>query len=135
MRIDYAILADYAEINGGKLYLMGGGWDNYRAKEAPAAVRVAVALGVRVEWPETNQPVPVTVTLENEDGRELVRANASLNVGRPAHLPPGSSQLAQLAVNLQVSLPEYGGYRVNLAAGEGEARVGAMLPFRLVPQP
>jgi hypothetical protein len=29
------IIADYADIVNGKLYLMGGGWDTFYAKEAP----------------------------------------------------------------------------------------------------
>ncbi|MGK2965475.1 MAG: DUF6941 family protein [Tepidiformaceae bacterium] len=133
MRIDYALIADYAEINGGKLYVMGGGWDTFRGKQVPMPVRVAVAVGVRLEWEETNSPVPVRVTIEDEDGQGLIRADGTLNVGRPPHLPPGSSQLAQVAMNLQVILPAYRGYRVQVTAGEGDSGVTTSLPFRLVP--
>src|SRR5690606_31264336 len=99
-QIENAIIADYAEVNGSKLYVMGGGWDVYRAKTVPAQIRMAVALGIRLEWSETNQPIPVNIRVEDEDGAEVIRAQGSLNVGRPPQLPPGATQLAQLAANL-----------------------------------
>jgi len=134
MQIESALIADYAEVNGTKLYVMGGGWEAYRAREAPAQLRMAVALGIRLEWSETNQPIPVHIRIDDEDGAEIIRAQGSLNVGRPAHLPAGSTQLAQLAVNLGVRLPRFGGYRVEILAGEGEAVMRRELPFRLLEQ-
>ena len=35
MEIDYALLAEHAEVTGGKLYLMGGGWDTMNVPEVP----------------------------------------------------------------------------------------------------
>jgi hypothetical protein len=132
MDIDYAVVADHAEINGGKLYLMGGGWDNYRLPELPGQVRIAVAIGVRVGWEETNRDVPVTIRIEDDDGKTVVRLDANVNVGRPANLPPGSTQLAQLAANLGFGVESYGGFRVVVTAGSGEAAPEKTLPFRVI---
>ncbi len=52
VELDYALIADHAEITGGKLYLMGGGWDTFASQRFPAAVRFAVATGVRIAWEE-----------------------------------------------------------------------------------
>ena len=41
MDIDYAIIADYAEVVGSKLYLMGGGWDTSTMPEVPFQLRLA----------------------------------------------------------------------------------------------
>jgi hypothetical protein len=130
MDIEYALLADFAELVGGKLYLMGGGWDTSHAVEVPAPVRLAVAVGVRVGWEETNRNIPVRMVVEDEDGSELVRIEGAVNVGRPAQLPLGSTQLAQMAANVGVTLPRFGGYRVRVAVGEDEGKE-CSLPFRL----
>jgi len=135
MDIDYAILADHAEVVAGKLYLMGGGWDTRYVKEVPSQGRLAVALGVRFGWEETNQPTPVHITVEDDDGKQLVRAQANVNVGRPPHLPPGSTQLTQLAIALPVNFQAYGGYRVVIRAGEGDSAIERILPFRVAQPP
>ena len=83
-------------------------------------MRLAVAVGVRLGWEETNRPVPVRVSVEDDDGNELVRIEAQVNVGRPTHLPPGSTQPAQIAANLPVTVPRHGGYRV--VAGRAAAK-------------
>ena len=132
MDIDYAVLADHAEVVGNKLYLMGGGWDTVGANEAPAPVRLAIAAGVRIEWDETNVPIPVLITIDDDDAQEVLRLQAEVNMGRPPGLPAGSSQLSQVAATVQVSLPRFGGYRVNVIAGGGESEVRRELPFRLV---
>ncbi len=135
MDLDFALVADYAEVIAGKLYLMGGGWDTLHVPNVPAAVRFAVALGVRIEWEETNRQVPIRVTVEDDDGAPYARAEGSVSVGRPPDLPPGSPQVAKLALVLGVSLPQYGGYRVLVTAGEGETERTRSLPFRLVRAP
>ena len=132
MEIDYAILADHAEVAGNKLYLMGGGWDTMNAAEVPAPSRLAIATGVRVEWEETNVPIPLVITIQDDDGQEVVRMEAQVNVGRPPNLPAGATQLSQMAATVQVSLPRFGGYRVLIVAGIGEAAVRRSLPFRLL---
>ena len=130
MDIEYALIADYAELVGGKLYVMGGDWDNTTAPEVPAGIRMAIAVGVRLGWEETNTAIPVEMTVHDDDAQELVRVNGSVQVGRPAEILPGSTQLAQIAINLQITLPTFGGYRVRVVAGPGD--VSRALPFRLV---
>ena len=130
MDIEYVLIADYAEIVAGKLYVMGGGWDNTTAPEVPAGIRMAVAVGVRLGWEETNTAIPVEMTVHDDDAQELVRVNGAVQVGRSAELLPGSTQLAQIAINLQLNLPTFGGYRVRVVAGGGD--LTRSLPFRLV---
>lgn len=131
MQIDYAILAEHAEVTGNKLYLMGGGWDTMFAPEAPAQVRLVCATGVRVEWDETNLPFPIVITVEDDDAQEVFRIAGQMQVGRPSHLPIGSTQLYQMAATMQVTLPRFDGYRVVVTVGEGERAIRKALPFRL----
>ena len=132
MDIEYALIADYAEIVSGKLYVMGGGWDHTFAPDVPANVRFAAAVGVRVGWEETNRSIPVQVTVEDDDSRELVRVDGAVQVGRAPDLPPGTSQLTQFAINLALPLPAFGGYRMRVLAGTGDDQAVATRPFRLV---
>lgn len=133
MDIDYAVIADYAEIVGGKLYLMGGGWDTTYAAEAPAMVRLAIAVGIRVSWTETGKNLPVRIVVEDDDGQVLVTIDGAVTVGRPEGLVPGSPQLTSMAANVAFNAPRFGGYRVMVTAGETEAMVVRSLPFRVAP--
>jgi hypothetical protein len=130
--IDFALIADHAELVNGKLYLMGGGWDTYNAPAEPIQLQPAIALGVRIGWEETNRNVPVRVTIEDDDGAEMVRADGTLMVGRPPGLEAGSTQLAQMTARLPLMLPRFGGYRVHVTVGTGETVVERFLPFRIV---
>lgn len=132
MNIEYAVLADYAELVAGKLYLMGGGWDTSNVPEVPAGVRCAVALGVRMAWEDIGTRVPVVITVEDDDGQEFVKLAAEMSAGQVPNLPPGSSQLAQLAANMPLTLPRLGGYRVHITVGGEGAFHERSLPFRLV---
>ena len=46
--IEWLILADAAEVVGGKLYVMGGGWDRLTVHSQSAKKNLAVALALRV---------------------------------------------------------------------------------------
>jgi len=132
MEIDYLLLAEHTEVTGNKLYLMGGGWDTMNVPDVPANVRLQVAAGVRVEWDETNTTIPLVIRVEDDDAQEVFRLDGQMNVGRPPHLPAGSSQLSQMTFALQLQLKELGGYRVSLVVGSPELGVRRSVPFRLV---
>ncbi len=131
MEIDYLLLAEHAEVAGNKLYLMGGGWDTMSVKEAPANVRLNLTAGIRVDWDETNAPVPLLIRIDDEDAQEIFRMEGEMNVGRPPHLPAGSSQLSQMVFTLSLALPRFGGYRISLTAGRDEGAIRRSIPFRL----
>lgn len=131
MDIDYALIADYAEIVGGKLSLIGGGWDTTYAAETPAMVRLAIAVGIRVGWTETGQNLPVKIVVEDDDGQVLVSIDGAVTVGRPEGLLPGTPQLTQMAANVTFNAPRFGGYRVMATAGDDQASTSRSLPFRV----
>ncbi len=135
MQIEYALIAAFAEITGGKLYLMGGGWDTFHAAEVPIQLRIAIAAGVRIGWDETNVPIPLVVRIEDDDGQELVRIDGMMQVGRPPMLPAGSTQLSQMAANVPLNITSFGGLRARVTAGEGDAADVRTLPFRVLKRP
>ena len=46
MKIEYALLADAAQAVGGKVFVLGGGWNLFGAASYPAPVQFAVAIGL-----------------------------------------------------------------------------------------
>lgn len=120
MEVEWLILADYTEVIGGKLYLMGGGWDRLTVNSAfPLTKPVGVAAAFRVPWNETNQPQNVELEIQTEDGESVGKVSAQFEVGRPPGMRPGQNQRFQLAANLPVTLRGAGGY-VIVAHVEGQ---------------
>ncbi|HEV8633688.1 MAG TPA: hypothetical protein VG370_05525 [Chloroflexota bacterium] len=89
MEVEWLILADAAQVLGGKLFLLGGGWDVLTVNSAfPLQQRCAVAVALRVPWNETNQRHQVEIEIEDEDGQhELFSVGAEVEVGRRPGIP------------------------------------------------
>ena len=85
------MLADYAQIADGKLFISGGGWSTCGPGPTPCAV-VAI---FHVPWQETNEKVSFTLRLIDEDGRPRHAARGartgsrfrSTAISRPAASP------------------------------------------------
>lgn len=97
MDVEWLILADAAQVVGGKVYLIGGGWETLVVNQFPAQQYLAIAASFRVPWNETNQRHSVEIEIQNEDGRSFVRFQGQIEVGRPPGIPLGCDQRAQLA--------------------------------------
>ena len=68
MEIEWLILADAAQITGGKLYLMGGGWDQINVDTLPHPQNMAIAVSFRVPWTETNLKHNFKIEIVGGDG-------------------------------------------------------------------
>ena len=121
--IDYLVLADYAAVVAGKLYIQGGGWDTYTvAQSFPAVVNFAAALGVRVPWDETNRRYGFTLRLVHDDSQqELARVDGHMEAGRPPGVRLGRPQLVQMALNNPIAFPQPGEYEL-IVSIDGEER-------------
>ena len=98
------LLCDAAQVQGGKLFVLGGGWDTTGPEPMPSAI----ALHVAVPWSETNVAHRLRVSLESEDGQPVVLPDGSLveitsdfEVGRP----PGVHRGAEIAMALALTIP------------------------------
>ncbi len=63
------MLADYAQIADGKLFISGGGWSTCGPGPTPCAV-VAI---FHVPWQETDEKVSFALRLIDEDGRAVMQ--------------------------------------------------------------
>jgi hypothetical protein len=127
--VEWLILADFAEVIGGKLYLMGGGWEAIGGDSLPIVRPMGIAVGVRVPWTETNQRHTVEIQVQDEDGQQVAKIDGHFEVGRPPGMPSGHPQRFQLAMNMHLSFQKAGGYLV-VARLNGTAL--ARTPFRVL---
>src|SRR3970040_1316445 len=63
------LLADAADVVGGKLYVRGGGWSQRGAPDVPT--NMALAIKIDVPWDETNRRHQVVATLITADGEQV----------------------------------------------------------------
>jgi hypothetical protein len=133
MNLEWLIVSDYAQVVGGKLYLMGGGWDVLTVNQPlPMAQYLGVAASFKVGWNETNELHNLEIEFANERGEGLAKIGGMLEVGRPPGIPRGQDQRAQLAGNLFVQIAELGTYRIT-ARIEGQDQ--GSITFTVVPGP
>lgn len=132
MRFTTAMLADAAQVQGGKLFVLGGGFDTINARSLPVVHRaLSVALVAEVGPEERHRDLEITITLIDEDGNEMgVEAKGKLRVGAPPNLPPGSLSIVPIVSPFNnIRFPEAKGYAFVLTFEEEEL---ARVRFRVV---
>lgn len=130
MEVDFAILADSAQVINNRLYTLGGGWTIIWSKDFPNTHRASVAVGFRVSWNETNQKHSVAIDVRGDDG-DLVQGilKAQFETGRPPGLTVGSDQIVMLSANVDFKLEAVGEYAVVIEIDGAEIK---RIPYRVV---
>ena len=128
--VDFLILADRAESIGGKLYMMGGVWDQIGVIDFSKPVLFSIALGILIPWNATNIDHKLHVHLLDEDGNQLFGVEGGFKTGRPPQLAPGSAQHSVLALNISPVLPATGTYRVEATINEAATRTTSFYAFQ-----
>lgn len=129
---DFLVLADAAQVQGEKLYLLGGGWSLIWVKEFPAQHQMAVAAGILIPWMETNARHQFKIAVRAEDGTTFSEVNGEFEQGRPPGLPPGTTQRVMLTVNMGIRIEQ-----PTEAAAELwlDGTLAKSVPFRIVSKP
>jgi hypothetical protein len=128
--VDFLILADRAESINGKLYLMGGVWDQIGVIDFSKPIVFSIALGILIPWNATNLDHKLRVQLLDEDGNQLFSVDGGFKVGRPPQLPQGASQHNVLAITVSAVLPKLGTYSVEAAINDAERRTTTFFAFQ-----
>jgi hypothetical protein len=135
MRVTSAMLADSAQVQGGKLFILGGGFDTIRTRTVPALHKsLAVVMIVEVTPGERETNLSIEVTLMDEDMAPLgPRASGTLRVGEaPAHRP-GQSSVVPLAIPFfDLRFPREQGYVFRVSHQQEEL---ARIPFSVLVVP
>ena len=66
--VEFVILADHVEAVHGKLYMMGGGWENISVHDFEAPITLQIAASVQVPWNATNRQHLIRVEIQTVDG-------------------------------------------------------------------
>ena len=119
MKIEYALLADAAQAVGGKVYILGGGWNLFRAPNFPAPVQLAIAVGLGFTSDEVGIQFPLNVVIADEAGVPVVpEMKGQVETGQPApDVPKTASVKIPVAINISLSLPHPGTYGIVVTAG------------------
>ena len=90
LALDYLLVADAADAVGGKLYLLGGGWDRLLVPQLPGppGAPFAVAVGLSVPWGMTNKKLHFGIDVLDADGQQIAQLadlfrRAERTPGRP----------------------------------------------------
>jgi hypothetical protein len=111
IQIKVMMLADAAQAVGGKLYILGGGFDRINMPTVPFGHKFDLAMLIEVPWVATNQPYQVVVELEDADGQPMgYRAEATMETGRPPGIRQGTSLTIPLAIPVVAEFATAGRY-------------------------
>lgn len=128
MEIEWLILADSAQVNGNKLYLLGGGWDAIMVQKAfPVNQAFSIAVSIKVPWNSTNQKHNFEIEIlgedpQTEEQKSMAKMGGQFEVGRPPGIPQGQDQRIQMAMNLVLPLDSPGSKTVIARIDGEEAR-------------
>lgn len=135
MRVTTAMLADSAQVHGGKLFILGGGFDTIRTRSVPAVHKaLSVVMVVEVSPGERETNLSIEVTLMDEDMQSLgPRASGTLRVGDTPTHRPGQQSVVPLAIPFyDLRLPREQAYVFRVTHQEEEL---ARIPFTVLVVP
>lgn len=135
MNLIGAMIADAATVQGGKLYIHGGGWDTIVARHVPIRhPTLALAFLLRAEYPETMSQIPLVIDIVDEQGEKLpARYEGMVNLSRAPGNRPGGFVTVPHAVTFDfLEIPALGSYRFRITSSR---RLLAEVPFQVVSPP
>lgn len=132
MKLTTAMLCDAAQVQSGKLFILGGGFDTINVPSLPATQRnLSLAMVAEVGQEDRQRDLELHISLVDEDGQAVgVEAKGKLRVGAPPNLPPGAPSVVPIVSPFQnVTFAEAKGYAFVVSL-EGEEL--ARIRFRVV---
>jgi hypothetical protein len=123
MTTEWIILADYVEFTCGKLYMMGGGWERLTINHPGRIHNFGIAAAFRAEKNDGDTPSDVTITIKAANATNpVIEIQALLELEPARDQIDGQSQLAQLALNLNVEFEVAGRYDLIASIDGHESR-------------
>jgi len=132
MKLTSAILCDAAQVQSGKLFILGGGFDTINVPGLPATQRnLSLAMVAEVGQEDRQRDLELNIELVDEDGKPVgVEAKGKLRVGASPNLPPGAPSVVPIVSPFQnITFAEAKGYAFVVSL-EGEEL--ARIRFRVV---
>jgi hypothetical protein len=132
VRVDWAILCRYVEVNNGLATVIGGGIDRYTVPQLPAQLGLTIALRLvgLPDMAEHTLQVEVFDPSMNPAGQPLPTAKLRQSALGPDH-PAGWEVNVIVPTQVRLEVTEYGTYTVSIKV-DGQAHTMA---FRVNPPP
>ena len=121
LRVECFMLADAAQNAGGKLYILGGGWDVINTAQFPLQLaQVSLVVKLAVPWNAANRQHEFRVDLDDEDGGAVLPQPlvGTFSVARPPTGVAGDDLNTLIAMTIApLALPRPGRYVFRLSVG------------------
>jgi uncharacterized protein DUF6941 len=127
------LLCDAAQVVGGKLYILGGGWSYQYLQSPDNPITEVVALDFTIPWGRTNVQLAIVVAITDEDGEAVttgdddrpVRMEGNIVVGCPPTARAGADIHVPVVIPFSPFRVDPGGYVCEVTVdGDPVARTG-----------
>lgn len=134
MDLDFALLADAADVAMGKLYVMGGAFDTIHVPQFPAQHPVlAVVMRLLLGPLDLDRQHQLEILLLDADARHIASAQGQLTVPKAPGAPAGWKQAVILPLRFfNVPFKEQGHYSIEILV---DGAVTKVIPLRVMRVP
>ena len=131
MDLDFAFLADAADVSLGKLFVLGGAFDTIHVAALPAAHPVlAVVMRLLLGPTDLDRKHNLEVLLLDADARHVASARGELTVPKSPDAPAGWKQAVILPLRfLNIPFKQAGHYSIEILVDGSMAKA---IPLRVI---
>jgi uncharacterized protein DUF6941 len=104
--VDALLIADFAQAIEGKLYVMGGGFNQLLLADFGLPGRFYFGAILHIPWEDSNRRIPIEGFLQTVDGERLegFRLHGDIQTGRAAEATPGTASVVAIAGPVEFSV-------------------------------
>lgn len=143
MKLDWAMLANYAEVREGLVFVAGGGIDTVQTQQLPALLNATILVRLLLHRTEANKQHSIELEITDEDGATVAKVQAGVMVPLHPDVPVGWEIPSMVALNIHgLHLTREGHYAVEISADGAHLRtlnlrtkVNPHAPGPLITQP
>jgi hypothetical protein len=134
MELDFAFLADAADVSMGKLFVLGGAFDTIHVGGFPASHPIlAVVLRLLLSPADLDRKHELQILLLDADAKHIASANGELMVPKAPGSPAGWKQTVLLPLRFfNVPFQQEGHYSIEILA---DGKMAKAIPLRVVQTP
>jgi hypothetical protein len=114
--LDFMITADFVRAEGGVLHMIAAGFEAILTASVPTVRHVGIGIRLRLTAAEARHPHEIELIFQDSDGTRLTQVTGTIGpVPQDQPLPPPGRPIGVVVpFNLQVPLPRYGDYSIEL---------------------
>ena len=117
MKLDWAMLANFAEVREGLVFVVGGGIDTVNTAQLPAPLNATILVRLLLHRTEANKQHSLELEITDEDGNSVAKVQAGFMVANNPDLPVGWDIPGMFALNVHgLQLAKEGRYAIEISA-------------------